>query len=235
VGRFRSGGDGDGLAAFVLKAELSTGCVDIGTFAFANSGGDSGGFEDTDEFAFSFFGRFGEGGFFDAIHGDEIDVGAASGEEPGEQAGVFRGIVFAADEDVFVGDAAAADVEVVVGRLEDFLDADVFIDGDQLGAELIVGCVERDGEVVGFTNAGEFSDFLGESNGGDGDASHAHAEAPFFDDVIEGGEEIGEVGERFADAHDDDVGEAFVGGEEAVESEYLLEDFAGGEAAFDAQ
>lgn len=219
----------------MLEAELAAGSVDVGAFAFADGGGDTGGFEDAHEFAFVILGGFGEGGFGDAVHGDQVDVGAASGEEAGKLAGVLRGIVLATDEDVFVGHSSAADVEVIVGRLEDFLDTDVLVDGDQFGAESVVGSVEGDGEVIGFPDAGQFADFFGKSDGGDGDSAQAHPESSLFTDVVECSQEIGEVGKRLADAHDDDIGDSFISGEEPIESENLFENFSGGEAAFNAE
>ncbi len=63
------------LLAF--HAELAAGGVDVGAFSFPDGDRDAEGFQDGDELAGSGSGGFGEGEFFHAVHGNQVDVGNA--------------------------------------------------------------------------------------------------------------------------------------------------------------
>ena len=73
----------------------------------------------------------------------------------------------------------------------------------------------------------EFFDLGGETAGGNGDMAGAHADVGWGDEEIEGREEIGEIGERFAHAHEDKI----VGSASSDPGgfENLADDFGGGE------
>lgn len=189
----------------MLKAELPAGGVDISPLAFPEGGGNTGFLQDPDELMLASLVGLDVGEQGDAIHGNQVDVGTAMAEMFREFAGVFGSIVEAAQEDVLIGDTASADFEILVRGSKKLRDADGLIDGDQLIAERVVGGVEGDRQIEGLINAGEFANFFREPDRGDRDAAGTEAKAAFLRHMIERREEVGEVREGFADAHDNDV------------------------------
>ena len=89
--------------------------------------------------------------------------------------------------------------------------------------------MEGKGEAEGERVVGEFFDLGGEAAGGDGDVACAHTDVGGGDEEIEGGEEVGEISERFAHAHEDKiVGSA---SSDAGGFDDLADNFSGGEIA----
>lgn len=67
----------DEVLLFSFHSQLAAGGVDVGAFSFPDGDGDAEGFQDGDELARLGSGGFGEGEFFHAVHGDQVDVGNA--------------------------------------------------------------------------------------------------------------------------------------------------------------
>jgi hypothetical protein len=101
--------------------------------------------------------------------------------------------------------------KIIVGRLEDRLDPDPLVDRHQSIAQLIVGSVQRDGQIVRLAALGQLADLVRQSDRGNRDAASAQAQSPFFVESFHRGQERLEVGQRLADPHHHDVRDAFVG------------------------
>ena len=228
------------VAGFV--AELAAGGGDVAASAGADVDVEVFGLEILLESANVFVAGAVKGHAFDFVVADEVDVGADGAGDVGEFFGVLGLVVDAAEEGVFERDFAAGFVEPLLARGEEIGDGGVLGPGDELAADGVVGGVEAEGEGDGKIELfSEFFDGFGEAHGGDGDFAGANSVTPQGTDSADGGDDVGEVAEWFAHAHEDDVGDA---GEVAVvaraaacllllhgfaEHPDLLDDFASGE------
>ena len=169
---------------------------------------------------------------FDGVVGDKIDFGADAGGSFGEDGGVLRVGIDAIDEDVFEGDLLVLLGVPDAEGVEEFGDGILLVHRHDLFAGFIVRAVEGDGEADLLGEIGEFLYLGDESGGGDGDAAGADVEAPVGGDHIDRLAEIGEVGEGFAHAHEDEVVDLFAG--EFFGEDDLGDDLGGGEISGEA-
>ena len=176
--------------------------VDIVAFFAAdgctNTSGEKGPAEEVD----GVFGGAFVGKSFDFVVGDEVDLGLESFGVLGQEAGLIGAIVDACEENVFEEDQFFTSSDKGIAGSEETFHGIAFIDGHDLIADLIAGGVEGEGEAEGEGVVSEFFDLGSKPAGGDGDVAGAHADVGWGDEEIEGREEIGEIGERFAHAHE---------------------------------
>ncbi len=92
--------------------------------------------------------------------------------------------------------------------------------------------MEGDGEADLGRLAGQLPDLRGEAAGGDGDVARADVEAPGGIDDADGAEEVGQVGQRLAHAHEDDVVDPLAA--LFFDGEKLVDDFGRVEVAGEA-
>ena len=146
---------------------------------------------------------------------------------------MFRLIVDPSQEDVFKSQFATGYLKVEIGCLEDRIDSDFLIDGDESAAEFIVRGVERDGQMESAVPLGQFSDGRGESDGRDGDSPGTDSESLGATGPGQGIQDRIEVGQGFAHSHHHDVAQSFFGRESSLQQKHLLEDFAGRQVSHD--
>ncbi len=84
------------------------------------------------------------------------------------------------------------------------------VDGHELVADLVVGCVEREGETEfspawGLDLLLDSAESIDASDGGDGDGGHGDGGAGLVGQACDGAEDFIEVVEWFTHAHEDDV------------------------------
>ena len=142
-------GEGVGLGLVeVVEAELAAGGICIFAAGAAEHGLDAVFHEDIKEHEKGFFGGGLEvGSVVDGRERDEIDLGHGDAADLlSEFFGAGAGIIDAADEGIFKRDDAFGFVGVVGASGEEFIDGPFAVDGHELGAEGVVGCVEGDGE-----------------------------------------------------------------------------------------
>ena len=186
-----------------LESELAASGVDIVAFFATNSCANSGGEKGLAEKVDGVFGGSFVGKSFDFVVGDEVDLGLESFCVLGEEAGLIGTIVDASEKNIFKEDQFFTSSDKGIAGSEEAFHGITFIDGHDLIANLIAGGVEGEGESKGKGVVSEFFDLGSEPAGGDGDVAGAHADVGWGDEEIEGREEIGEIGERFAHAHED--------------------------------
>ena len=92
--------------------------------------------------------------------------------------------------------------------------------------------MEGDGEADLLGKLGQFPNLRNEAGGRDGDATGADVEAPVGGDHVKSLAEVGEVGEGFAHAHEDEVVDLFA--REFFGEDDLGDDLGGGEVAGEA-
>lgn len=177
--------------------------IDIVAFFAADGCANSGGEESPAEEVDGVFGGSFVRESFDFVVGDKVDLGVESFGVLGEEAGLFGAIVDACEEDVFEEDQFFTSSDKDIASSEETFHGITFIYGHDLIADLIAGGVKGEGEAEGEGVVSEFFDLGSEPAGGDGDVAGAHADVGWGDEEIEGREEIGEIGERFAHAHED--------------------------------
>ena len=201
--------------------------IDIVAFFAADGCANSGGEESSAEEVDGVFGGSFVGEAFNFVVGDEVDLGVESFGVLGEKAGLFGTIVDACEKNVFEEDKFFTSGDKGIAGGEEAFHGITFIDGHDLIADLIAGGVKGEGEAEGEGVVSEFFDLGSEPAGGDGDVARAHADVGWGDEEIEGREEIGEIGERFAHAHEDKI----VGSASSDPGgfENLADDFGGGE------
>ena len=220
-------------------AELAAGGVDVGAAGAAEVGDEFVLAEDRGE---GFGGVVGGGLVGVALQAEaggvvaeEVHMHAACANDGGERAGVVGRIVYAAEEAILDRDGAAAAGLKAVGGGEDVGDRETFAHREELGARGVVGSVERDGEVDVETGGGEGVDAGDDADGGDGDLAPAEGAEAVVGDAVDRGEDVVEVQQGLAHAHEDEGLEAAADGEGfATEGEKLFDDFAGGEVALEA-
>jgi len=215
---------------------LAAGGHDVAAAGVADEGGDVAldevFLEDVDD-----FGRGFVEGERAGIPRDEIYLaGFERGEEFDDALGVGEGVVDAAEHDVFEHQIFPGAERVFAAGLHQGGEGIFFVDGHERVALFIVGGVERDGEAGADFFFGEFFDAGDDAAGGergvlgrDGDAFGIEEEAKSGGDVVE-------IEERFALAHENDVGvglkRVFVFFER---DENLRDDFAGREIADESE
>ncbi len=147
---------------------------------------------------------------------------------------VVVGVIYAVEQDVFEGNAPspkewklAQGVHEVVER--PFLDA-----GHQPVALFLRGGVQGYRQVDTCLGFGQCFNSRNYPCGRDGDAACGELEAVGRDEDFKGGDDVVEVQERFAHAHEDEVRDPFVVGHETSGSDDLVEYFVGGQVALEA-
>ena len=198
-------------------------------FFEAEGGGDAVAAEDGVEGAAVFGGGAFPGEAFDVVVGDEVDLGAGGGGAFDEEAGFVEVVVDAFDEDILEGELLFLLRVPVAEGVHEFIDAPLLVHRHDLVAHVVAGAVEGNGEADLLRVVGEFSDLRDESGSGDGEVPGADVQSPIGGDDLDGLEEMGEVGEGFAHAHEDDVVDLFSA--DFLGEEDLSGDFVGGEIA----
>jgi len=200
-----------GVASDVGVAELAAGGHEVSAVGDAALGEDAFGFERVDEGADGVFGGGFVGGEALGVVGDDVDDAGEVFAEGGDGFGVGGGVVGVFDEDVFDEEAGARGEGVGFEGFFQGGEGHGLVDGHEGVAEVVVGGVEADGEAkvfegrFGVAEGREFFDAVDAANGGDGDLGEGEVEAVGFGEDTEGLEEVVEVVERFAHAHEDDV------------------------------
>ena len=169
---------------------------------------------------------------FDSIVGDEVDLCFQTFGPLGEQVGLFEGIVDSFDEDVFEGELLLLAGGPVVERVEEIGEGPLIVHRHDPAPHFIGSAVEGDREADLLGVLGEFLDLWCQTGGGDGEAAGADVEAPGRGDGLDGGEEVGEVGQRFAHTHEDEVVDLFTA--QLFREQDLPRNFSGGKIAREA-
>lgn len=158
------------------------------------------------------------------------------GEEALDAAGVGVRIVDALQQDVFEAEGFPGAQRVALAGGDEVLQVPLTSDGHDLLALFLVRGVEADGELRADFGLGELVNFGDKAGGGDGDAALAHADALWVNQEAGGFENVVEIHQGFALAHEDHVHLAAMGVQAmgGGDVEDLADDFAGCEVAFEA-
>lgn len=217
--------------------ELAAGGVDIASARTANIGGnlvvDEALLESGD-----IFGRGHGVGYAGAgIPSDEVDLGGKIGaaDEPDDFVGMLGLIVDAPQEDIFKGDPLARPQGDFLDGGDEIVDVPLAGDGHDLLADLIVGGVERDGELGADGFLGEALDARDDPGGGDGHTRFGDSD--FSDEEADSVHEGVVIEERLAHAHEDEVDSVAADLDVVTleDGDDLSGDFSGGEVADDPE
>jgi hypothetical protein len=229
-----SGGERDEFGFHPL--ELPAGGEDIAATRLAHEAR-HGSFDDLLKTGDSFGGGRAVGDTGAGIEGDEVDLAVEIRQELDDPAGVGIGIVDVFEEDVFEGEVLPRTQRVGAAGCEEIAQAILAGDGHQLAALFLGGCVERDGKFRADGFAAEFFDLGDDSGSGESEAAFAEADALGVGEEAGGFQDVGQIEQGLALAHQNDV-EFVEIGEQAVargDVQDLADDFAGGEIAFEAE
>lgn len=219
---------------------MSAGSGDVVAHGFADGGGDAGVFEHFLKCILAFEGALSEGVSRCLVVRDEIYLYGNAGTlgKVDEFFGVFFCFVHAFDEDIFEGDVISSRGIFGVGvahPLGKAIKKTVGGGGDDFFAGNGVGAVKRyrdfDGRPLGI--AQEFLHLREHADGRDGNARVS--DIGIFQNAIERCFDVFVVGERFAHAHIDDIGDAlgyiFLALQKNIPKTVLVDDFIRGEVA----
>jgi len=102
------------------------------------------------------------------VVGNQVDQRGAAAQQADQSPRVFRPVVYAGQQDVLEGHAAARSLEVLVGGCQHGGDADVAIGRHQAAPQHVVGGVQRDGQVILAVHLGEPADARWQPDRGNG-------------------------------------------------------------------
>ena len=214
------------------QAELSAGGIRVFAAGAAEHRLDAVLHEDVEEHHHRRFGRRLEvGTVLDGRKGDEVHLGHRHAADLGRE--LFRAgarVVDAPDDRVLEGDDALGGVGVVRTRRQQLVDRPALVDGHQLGPQLVVWRVKRDGELKLDAFGGELLEARDDAAGRKGDVAGAEVRTPAGVDELQCAERLVVVGEGLAHAHHDDVGDFAEGASRHV----LGDDFVRRQRADDA-
>lgn len=146
------------------------------------------------------------GTVIDRRKGDEVHLRHRdTADLPREFLCAFARIVDALDDGVLEGDDALGGVGVVRAGGKKFVNRPLLVDGHQLGAELVVRRMERDGELELDAFRGELLEAGDDPAGGKRNVPCAEVRSLSGIDELQRPQGLVIVGEGFAHAHDDDV------------------------------
>ena len=114
----------------------------------------------------------------DRVHRDHVDVGILSAEQRGQFPSVLRCVILSGQQDVLIRHTSPGPLEVFLCGLQDSVDPDRLVHRHNLGAQVVVGRVQRHGQVVRRPLSGEFTHPLRQSHGRHGDPSRTKSHAP---------------------------------------------------------
>ena len=146
-----------------------------------------------------------------------------------------RGVgVFAFDEGIFEDITAARLFKIIVAGAQNFGNGIRLGDGHDAGALGVVRGMQRHGEVDGDALLRQGAHLRHQPAGGEADVAGADIDAPGGGDVLQKADGVGVIVQRFAAAHQHDVGDGALFRRAAaagVDGEDLAQNFAGGEVA----
>ena len=146
-----------------------------------------------------------------------------------EQVRLFFGVVNTCNQNVFEVDALLLTVRVVFAGVEQTRQVIFAIHRHNFVSHQVSRAVERDRKAALQGFVGQLPDLRRQSAGRDGNVARANLEAPGRVDDPDGADHVGEVGQRFAHTHEDDVIDLFTA--RFFHRQQLLHDFAGIEIA----
>lgn len=210
-----------------FDSQLAAGGEDIVAASGAFGGEDRGFLKLSKEGVDLFGGRAFEGSARVFVVGDEVDLGTEGAGELDQAFGILLAVIDAFDEGIFKGDR-----EALLGReglefaegVEESLEVVTFVDGHDGIALFIGGGVEGDSEANG-VGPTEIKDLRAEASGGDGDAAVSEFRAEFVGEDRDGAEEVFEIDQGFAHAHEDDIGDVLALRSEERGTEELAHEF----------
>ena len=169
---------------------------------------------------------------FYCVVGNEIDLGSEFFGVFGEESGLGKVVVDSVNENVLEGDDLLALVDESFAGLKEFFDWIPLIDRHDLLAGFVIGSVERDGKTKLGRMFSQLEDAGNEAAGGEGDVAGSDPETFRGENGVQGWQQVGEVGQGFDHAHEDEVVDpatCFVSGHED-----LPYDFSGSEVSLES-
>ncbi len=159
-------------------------------------------------------------------------MGADVASQVGQLADVDRPVVHPGDQRPLERHATTGDLEPAPAGGHERLEGVATVDGDELVAQLVVGGMQRDGEVDRQPGGRQAPDARHQPDGRHGEVAGREPEVVV--EPVERGDDAVEVRHRLAHPHEDDVREA-PGAGLLHRSHDLLDDLAGGELALEAR
>ena len=190
--------------------QLSAGGIDVFSAAAAEPGIDPILFEVLHELVNGILVGFCEKGLLDGVVFDDVDeVGGHLPVNLHQLVRILPAVVEILKEDILERDLVACLLIKMVQRLDEGLDVIGLVDGHDLVAFLIIGCMQRERQLELYLIVAELADHLGHARGRDGNAAGAHGQPFGRGDAFDGRQDILVIQQGFAHAHEDDVGELF--------------------------
>ncbi len=196
----------------MFAAQLAAGGIDVGAVFLADDAVDVVLFEDIIERQNILFGAalvfdvFGNRIVRDQVHVGKVTLILQQGNQ---FVRLLRSVVHARDHDVFESDAAVCLFQILVDGGHDFLQRVFAVDAHHAAADFIVRRVQGQSQVDLQPVFREFADLRSQSAGGNRDVASADCQTFGVVDDVQEGDDIVVIVERFADAHHDDVADAF--------------------------
>ncbi len=163
---------------------------------------------------------------------DEIDICAEPHGDAGKFFGVFHPVVHVPKQKVLQCDLAAGLGEVLIAGVKKLVDRSVLSPGNELAANLVIGCVQTQRERDGNLKGHKFSNGCGQADGGDGDPACTDAESPRCIECADCAGDGCVVRQRFTHAHEDDVRQSATRLWEPTQAMGLFDDLACLQIAF---
>ena len=166
------------------------------------------------------------------VDGNGIDQDVLTTQETGQFLSAGVGTSQALDEDVFKGDLPASDIEIVAGRLQDFVEGIFLGNRHDATPQGIVRRVEGYGQGDGHALFGQVVHLGDDARRRQGHVAIAQIERILFVDELHEADDVIVVEERFPCPHDDDRME--VRRDVFAESQELGDHFASRQVADEA-
>lgn len=163
------------------------------------------------------------------IEPDQVDVGVQA-LQPGHQGQrLFLRVIDTADHNPLKQDPPPRPLRIDANCLIQMLQGIRLVDGHQPGAQIVGGCVQRDGQFDGPTvvDIGQILDPRRDTRRAQGDPAGRQIESSGIRQALNGLQRLLPVEKRFTHPHEDDVGHGFVlAAQPSVEVQNLGHNFA---------
>jgi len=156
-------------AGLEAPAKLAASGINFGTLALADLYADPGPPQDSNKSRKSRWRRPPIRQPLDIVEGDQIDMSLASFQQPGQPGGMAYGIIQIAQENIFVGHLTSRGLKIVIGGSQDIGEANTLVGGNDPGTNLIVGSMQRDGQMIRCFQVGKLANALRQTYRGDSD------------------------------------------------------------------